>query len=337
MEYSNTDLSIFSEDDRHLIKTISDAVHASGRPDQATLEQTIQDTIHRLERLAGLMVDYPSLLESQTLGRHTRDISSLTDALSHATLFTVDMILPMRAMVGQTYVMARLNLFRLLHGVVREVLTDKSERAQIKEAIAQRISQGIHARVIESLLIAIVSDTALSPPVRTKGAEALAHLWEDRFSAREEAFYPVLQATWEARRKITVQLGALMGVSEMFALMGKGGDPRFVDYFARLSCTEEEGEAFQEFLLGLSRERLGTLNNMIGHGERPVISRTEATPFSLDASFLDEHSITDFVTQLYMFFVKRHLESLTRRVSDLPGPKRTAEEYVMIYFLEREG
>ena len=41
------------------------------------------------------------------------------------------------------------------------------------------------------------------------------------------------------------------------------------------------------------------------------------------------------MTQLYLFFVKRHLEAHARQIRNLPGPKRTAEEYVMVYFLEQ--
>lgn len=328
-------IPIFSEDDRQLITAVTGALRACDRPDAVMLEQTVQDGIDRLESLAALMVAYPSLLESQTLGQQARDSSSLINALSQATLFTVDMILPMRAIAGQTYIMARLNFFRLLHRVVREALTASKDFSRFEDEIEQKISYSIHAKVIESLLIAIVSDNTLSPALRTKGAEVLTYLWEDRFSTRVGAFYPVLRATWEARRKITVRLGTLLGVSEMFALMGEGGDPRFVEYFARLSCTVEEEQAFQEFLFGLSKEHLDSLNTLIRTGDRPSIDETDAF-LSTDGIFFGERSITDFVTRLYMFFVKRHLEALTRRVSNLPGPKRTAEEYVMVYFLEQE-
>lgn len=320
--------SVFSADEGHLIRAITRALHASGDAHDLVLERTVQDAIDRLKRLALLMVDYPSLLERQTLGQQKRDSASLIHTLAHATLFTVDMILPMRAMVGQTYVMARLNFFRLLRHVAREALAEWTEFPRVNAAIEQRISQSIYAKVVESLLIAIVCDDSLGTAVRTKSARALIALWEDRLSSRVEAFFPVLRATWEARRKITVQFGTLMGVSEIFALMREGGDPRFIDYFSRMTCTEEEIQAFREFLFGLSTESLETL---IQKGNCPD------STLPSDRSSLQAYPVTDFATQLYMFFVKRHLEALTRRVSQIAGPKRTAEEYVMIHFLEQDG
>jgi hypothetical protein len=328
---------VFTEDDQRLITAITGALRACSSLHAAPLEKTISDAAIRLERLAALMLEYPSLLECQLLGAQRRDTSSLIEALSQTTLFTVDMILPMRAMVGQTYVMARLNFFRLLHQVVQEALCEREDFTSLEDAIGQRISQSIHAKVIESLLIAIVSDNTLDAPVRTKSARALTYLWEDRFSRGIETFFPVLEATWEARRKITVQLGTLVGVSEIFSLMRAGGDPRFVDYFSRQTCPEEEIQAFREFLFGLSTEHIESLNTSIKNGDRMVLSPgCTDTLLSLPPSFLYHHTATDFVTQLYLFFFKRHLEALTRRVSALPGPKRTAEEYVMIFFLEQE-
>lgn len=328
---------VFTEDNQRLIAAVTSALNVCGNPHAERLEQAIAESSGRLQRLADLMTEYPSLLGAQALGQQRRDNSSLIDRLSHATLFTVDMILPMRAIIGQTYIMARLNFFRLLHQVIQEALDKHDDFIHLTDATGLQISQGIHAKVTESLLIAIVSDSTISSAVRTKGARALTYLWEDRFSKRIETFFPVLEATWEARRKITVHLGTLIGVSEIFSLMGAGGDPRFIDYFSRQTCPEEEVQAFQEFLFGLSTENLTLLNSLITNGDRKILSADDADScLSLHPSFLYNHTATDFVSQLYLFFIKRHLEAQTRRISQLPGPKHTAEEYVMIYFLDQE-
>ena len=292
---------------------------------------SIEDSIERLERLAALTMAYPSLLQSQKLGDQTRNHTTLIEALSDATPFTTDLVLPMRVMVGQTYVVARLNFFRLLHRLATETETQPA----VEDAIMERISQTIHARVIEILLVSIVGDKTVEESVRTKGAEALTCFWEDRLASGLETFRPVLQATWEARRKITVQLGTMMGVSEIFSLLGKGCDYRFIDYFGRGTCPQEEQQALEEFLFGLSKEQIESLKIKMVAGSQPVVDPL-LEPAPLDASYLDHHSLTDFVIRLYLFFVKRHLEAMTRRVSGAQGPARTAEEYVMIYFLEQD-
>ena len=38
---------------------------------------------------------------------------------------------------------------------------------------------------------------------------------------------------------------------------------------------------------------------------------------------------------MFEFFLSRHLPAAARRQADLPGPKRTAEEYVMLHYLEQ--
>jgi hypothetical protein len=335
LDLSTFNVPVFSEDDRRLLTDISNALAACGNPHVTHLEQTISDSIERLNNLASVMQAYPSLLQSQSLGQQKRDNASLIDALSHSTLFTVDMLLPMRALVGQTYIMARLNFFRLLHQVVQEALGDCSDFTTLEDAIGEQISQSIHAKVIESLLISMVCDNSLEDAVRTKGAGVLTRLWENRFSKRIEAYFPVLEATWEARRRTTVQLGTLMGVSEIFALMREGGDLRFVDYFSRQTCPAEELQAFREFLFGVSTEELEILDEKMKDGHHPVFTTRDAsTTLSLAPTYLYYHSATDFVNQLYLFFVKRHLDAHTRRIRGLHGPKRTAEEYVMVYFLE---
>ena len=336
MDTTTLDTPVLSHDEKRLIRDITDSLKESRNPDAAHLDQAICESIARLSDLARVMNAYPSLLESQSLGQQRRDTTSLIEALSNATLFTVDMLLPMRAAIGQVYVMARLNLFRLLHQVAQEALGGRDDFTAVEDAIGGRISQSIHNKVIESLLIAIVCDDSLERAVRTKAATALTHLWEDRFSRRIEAFLPVLETTWEARRQTTVQLGTLMGVSEIFALMRAGGDIRFLDYFSRKTCPPEELQAFREFLFSVSTEELESLSNkMVKDQGRPASHPGVDTTLSLSPTYLYNHSATDFVTQLYLFFVKRHLEAHARRIRNLPGPKRTAEEYVMVYFLEQ--
>lgn len=331
MAVKHSDAQVFSTDDHILISKVVDALQASKRPDAAQLEHSIKASIDNLQRLASLMMDYPSPRQRQKLGQETRDHSTLIEALSKTTPFTTDLVLPMRVMVGQTYLMARLNLFRLMHRVTRETGAVEG----LENDVMERISQNIHARVIEILLQSIVGDNTVEQSVRSKGAEALTRVWEDRISSGLETFRPVLEATWEARRKISVQLGTLMGVSEIFSLLGEGCDFRFIDYFGRGICSLEEQQALEEFLFGMSKERIDSLKIKMVETDSTVTDPLESTD-ALNVSYLDDHSLTDFVTRLYLFFVKRHLEAMTRRVSGAPGPKRTAEEYVMIYFLNQD-
>ena len=85
----------------------------------------------------------------------------------------------------------------------------------------------------------------------------------------------------------------------------------------------------------MSTEELESLSDKLTEGHHRASYPGVDTTLSLSPTYLYNHTATDFVTQLYLFFVKRHLEAHARRIRNLPGPKRTAEEYVMVYFLEQ--
>ena len=332
MEKSHIDIPAFSPHERRIIHKILDALRATG-DDQLELEHAIESQADQLKDIGALISHYPSLFKRQKLGHRQRDLSSLIQTISKATLFTVDMILPMRAIAGQTYLMSRINFFRLLRYVANEALSDRDDFSAIDRDIEALIGENIYAKVTEDLLIAIVCDSELELTISQKGTKALIHIWEDRSALHLQEFFPLLKATWEARRKIMVQFGTLTGTAEIFSLLREGCDPHFIEYFSKTDCTEDETNAFREFLLGVSTEDLGALKDKMRTVNRKAIGVEDIEELS-DLS-LHAHESADFATQFYMFFVKRHLEALARRVGNLPGPKRTAEEYVMVYFLEK--
>ncbi len=159
---------------------------------------------------------------------------------------------------------------------------------------------------------------------------ALAQLWE-RADYRLSDFFPVLAATWDARRRVRATLGTLMGTAEMFRLMQEGCDPRFVDYLERADCTEDEAAAFREFLFGIFTEQLSELEAQLRCGQKQLISLDDLgdTTRCRDAPMDGDPALA-----MFDFFRSRHLQATARRRAGLPGPKRTAEEYVMLDYLE---
>jgi len=103
--------------------------------------------------------------------------------------------------------------------------------------------------------------------------------------------------------------------------MRAGGDIRFLDYFSRKTCPPEELQAFREFLFSVSTEELESLSDKLIEGQHRETYPSVDTTLSLPPTYLYDHTATDFVTQLYLFFVKRHLEAHARRIRNLPGPQ----------------
>jgi len=183
----------------------------------------------------------------------------------------------------------------------------------------------MYTRLIEEVLAAIASDNTVAPDIRSKSVVALAQIWERRLTYRVSDFFPVLDATWAARERITAVGGTLAGMQEIFELFSAGCDQQFVDYFIRPDPGEEEIQAFREFLFGKSTEELQQLSEQMAAGDvNSVAFESPSTDLGDDAA-----------TQFYEFFRKRHLQAMARRLTCLPGPKRTAEGYVMISYLSQ--
>ena len=125
----------------------------------------------------------------------------------------------------------------------------------------------------------------------------------------------------------------MLGVSEILRLLQAGGDPEFVGHFARKTLTEDEQQAFQEFLIGVSTEKIQSIAQLMEDTGKSSITAEEAGIPSQDQDGLENQPEC---LRFYAFFRSRHLQASARRIRQLPGPKRTAEEYVMSYFLKEK-
>ena len=91
-------------------------------------------------------------------------------------------------------------------------------------------------------------------------------------------------------------------------------------------------DAFREFLFGTSTETLLELEAGISSGEHMVIRREELSEELLNDAYRPGD---DPATALFAFFLARHHQAAARRLLGAPGPKRTAEEYVLLRHLQR--
>jgi hypothetical protein len=264
-----------------------------------------------------------------------RNAQTLVNQLAAATPFTLEMYLPMRAITGKSYIMARLNFFRMARRAVDAELNGfDPEAPDLYDALDAEISRCVYARVVEELLISVACQNRLDLAIRERAALGLTHLWEDRLHFPMREFFPILEHTWEARRRVRVNFGTLGGASELLGLISEGCDPDFIQYFSSVECSEEEALAFREFLFGLSTEELNDAERRRAELGKGVVSLSDIRGV-LNGEAVDQSAERprDPATKLFSFFMKRHLEATARAIGHLPGPKRTAEEYVLLAFL----
>jgi hypothetical protein len=321
----------FDSEEQSVICDVVEAVMAAAMPAADELVAELLRNVEQLDRMRGLLASYPSSFIDRSLGRKRRTLNSMVDMLSASNLSNFDMFLPGRALVSRNLIMGEMNFYRLLRIVCDEALPPE-QTAELKPRVEERLCHCLYARLAEEVLKHIASDDQTSTEVREKAALSLVHLWE-RATYRVSDFFPVLQATWEARRHVPVTLGTLLGTAEMFSLIQAGCDARFVGYLVRPDHSEDEVAAFREFLFGATTEQLDRVRAEMSGAGKSVIGKDELSEENMP---LDAHTFAgDPALAMFEFFLSRHLQAAARRQADLPGPKRTAEEYVMLHYLEQ--
>jgi hypothetical protein len=321
----------FDPEEREVVREAIEAIERSEHPQAGELTGSVGEMIRRLDRLGELLAEYPSVFSAQSLGQEQRDVGSLLDALSRTSPANFDMFLPTRALVSRALVMAEVNFWRLLRVVCRTSLVGPvSERIVLR--VERSLCRCLYTRLAEMVLIHIASDASIHRAVRDGAGLALMRIW-DHSTYRVSEFLPLLEATWDARRRRPATLGTLMGTSEMYHLISEGCDSRFVEYLVRPDRTEDEHSAFREFLFGATSEHLGEIREQMDAAGRTAIGVDEVAESQRlrDACAADR----DPSLALFEFFLYRHLQASARRQANLPGPKRTAEEYAVLHYLER--
>ncbi|MCK4659307.1 MAG: hypothetical protein KAV82_07265 [Phycisphaerae bacterium] len=314
----------FTPEERATIEAIYNCVKESGHPETANLKHTIRQQMACLEWLGETLSQYPSPLSEQRLGSRQRGLATLVETLSRSNPANFDVFVPTRALLGRALDMAESNFYRLLRHVCSEVLSDETSR-HFQEEATRRFHICLYTRAVEEILSAIACDSEAHCPIREQAVLALAQIWEHRLTYSVRDFFPILEATWQARARITVVGGTLAGTQEIFELFQHGCDPQFVDYFSCAHPSDDEIGAFREFLFGTSAEELDRLEKrMVDTGTGSI------TLDDLTGAARDDPTIA-----FYEFFRSRHLLAGARSLAHLPGPKRTAEGYVMISYLRQ--
>jgi hypothetical protein len=324
--------SPFTGDEQTTIGEVVTALEGSGHPVSAEVLATIQAHFERLEAFGELLSRFPSPLARHRLGSREQNLMSLAEGLCQSTPANFEIRAPTRAVVGRALDTAELNFYRLLGYACDEGLVG-TDCAALQAATSARLRNVVYTKLVEEVLGDIVSDGTVAKEIRFRAVFALAQIWERRLTYRTREFFPLLEATWEARDRVRVVGGTLLGTQEMFSLFREGCAPEFVEYFVRPAPTDDEVAAFREFLFGTLAEELDSLAARLDNDQRtnPTLGSCALLGGSLAPPCGDAGA------RIYEFFRVRFLQATARRLAHLPGPQRTAEGYVMIDFLTRSA
>ncbi len=289
----------------------------------------LREFLVRLARSADLVRVSPSLassLKSRQRGAFSEE--TLVDALCRVPEYDVELHVPTKVVFGQAYLIAKINFFKAI-GYALETLS----AGALYDRVQDEIGQSIYSKLAEELFLAIATDVHGTPDVRHRAARALYDIWENRLTAEIDDFAPVLESIWQARNQVRPVLGTMRGTQEFFRLVQARCDPRFVDYFAGDGVGDEERQAFEEFLFGIAHEEIEKLREHLDEDGRGVVSVEEAK--TVLGRTGDSWLPSSGPQSLYTSYKRRKVKATYRHLTDSPGPKKTAEEYVTIALLLR--
>lgn len=330
-------LSPFPEEERLTLQRVRDTLVDGGHPAGPEITEALVRHVERVEGIAGALHAFPGVFRESSLGSRRRDLDTLVELYAQASDADVDMFLPTRALLGRALLMARMNTWRLLDYATDEAVPSQHPaRPLLRREVDRWLHRCVYSKLAEEVLSSISMDAALARPIRREAVRNLVSIWDGQPSAEVRAFFPLLEAVWHARRQLRVNVGTLLGFSEMMMLLQAGCDPQFVQYFAQGRRTSDEQQAFQEFLVGVTTEQILSLEQLLQRTGRTSMSREEAEQ-ALGRQASTGPARAHPGVRAYHFYRERFLQAAARRLRDLPGPKHTAEEYMMVYFLEREA
>ena len=320
-----TDLSFLDERERALV------IEALGFIDDPEYGDILRGNLQRLSQAAELIRTSPSILRSiQMRPKLTFSSETLIDALCRVPDWDLDLNIPTKAVFGQAYLIAKINFFKAL-GYALEALQAPEK---LKDDVERELGQSIYSKLAEELFITIITDPHAARSVKIGAAKPLFQVWEDRLLTEIDDFAPVLESIWKARNEVRPVLGTMRGTQEFFRLVQAACDERFVDYFAAGDVPDEQRQAFEEFLFGISHEEITKLREHLEEAGDGCVSFDEAR--ALLGRSGSSWAPTSGPQALYTSYKRRRVKAHYRALTGAEGPKKTAEEYVMIAFLQRD-
>jgi len=285
----------------------------------------------RLQRLRELIEDSPSLVSPISFAGVTQTRDTLIENLCHINELTSDVELPARASLSRSFLVQKSHFLRDLVRSADALRERNPEWDDLDRRLRAELADAIYTQLAENLLMSLLSDAEVAHGIKEQVAAQLVAVWENAEIDILD-FAPWLESAWAARNRVRADLGSLMGASEYVKLMREDCPEAFLDYFADDATPEDARHAFEEFLFGVSWEELCTLRAALGNRGNASREWAEAVLHRrLDA---EVHTGGIDPLAIHRSFLRRHRAAETRRRANLPGPRHTAEAYMMMYMLK---
>ncbi len=317
---------ILDRTERSLVERALAWLRVSRPRDSAVLWNQVK----RVAMLGGVLEQTPSLLLPTSLGATERDANSWVAALSHLDPMGGGLALPEKAHIARAFLLAKLALLRAFQTALSPDAAG-GEPALFQE-VRGEFAQAVYTLIATEILVSLLSEHDVSDRNKRRAARQLMLIWDRAAQLEIDDFCPLLEEAWRARCRVQVRFGALLGVGEYMRLVQSDCPSEFLDFFARDDVSDEEVQAFEEFLFNLPHEDLVRLRASIRDSGGGVVGAGEAA--RILGRPLEESTTVDDPEALYRSFRRRRTAAAFRHTSRAPGPHCTAEAFIMLHVLD---
>jgi hypothetical protein len=293
----------------------------------------LQGLIAELKATSELLERQRPLRRPISLAGETRDPTTLIDHLCTLDGLSGDLVLPLKAAQSRTYLLTKINLLR---GFVKatSMLGDAPDSARMAHDLREELAQSIYTLLAEELLLAVLRMPDVGLPTKQRAADQLITVWDDA-ALEIDDFAPLLESAWYARNRINSAYGTLLGARETFRLVGENCRPEVLEFFGREGMSVDEISAFEEFLFNMTSEELATLRREMQRQGVPAASPAWAAAVLGRQIEELEHAREIDPMALYRSYQRRQLAADFRVKANAPGPRRTAEAYLLCFLLDQ--
>jgi hypothetical protein len=268
---------------------------------------------------------YPSLRDERRLGRSQRTGQTLMERLLVGGEHALEWSLPTKALLSRTFGIAKVNFWTGLKYLAEE---SEGHLRPLLGHIQDCIEESVYIRLAEELYGSFVTSRTTSLEIKRVAITHLIDLWEGRIRAATDRFCPILRSAWAARCRAPRAFGTMMGASEIVGLLFKECPQRFIEWFARDSHDSEQLEAFEEFIFDLPFESLDKIRLLMREEGKSAVTVADVERY-LGMPIGGLRPLIEDPRELYTSFRRRRVKAQYRSSMRIPGPKRTAESYVL--------
>ncbi len=314
----------FTRDERRVLDICLGKLQDENSPFVSVLESQVAD----LEQLATIVDRSPSPSLDLLSGEGERSIGTLAHKLCcHGLDHIIN--LPSKAVLGHGFTVMKLHVFGFLGKIAKSVESLADQRASIDK----EYNDLLFTLMAEDLYTSLVSKQDIDAPWVQEAAHELITMWDHRTSGYIETFALAIRELWHVRHAIVPVLGTLLGTMEIMRLNSML-PPVWLDFMGNASDSDAMVFALEEFIFDLRYEELVLLREKMKQEHITIIDRNAA--WVMLGKYEAEAVEVNSALALYESFMDRQSVAKKRAIRGDVGPKRSLEEYFVIYLLSSD-